>query len=78
MFKGKTNKKHVFICVLIPNAQYSLCNYTSQSMYLRIDTGDLRPICQNSCVSPTNARILIYCTSNERQYLYLSVDVFNS
>ena len=26
----------------------------------------------------TNTRILIYCTSNERQYLSLSIDVFNS
>ena len=61
----------------VDEGQIQLAN-NSNIHILRIDTDDLRRICQNSCVSPTNARILIYCTSNERQYLYLSVDVFNS
>ena len=44
---------------------------------LMINTGDLRRICKNSSVSLNNVRILIHCTSDERQYFSLSVDVFN-
>ena len=44
---------------------------------LRIEKGDLRQLCLNSSFSHTNARILIYCTSNGSQYFSLSIDVFN-
>ena len=45
---------------------------------LRIDTGDPRWPCYKGPLYLTNAVILIYCTSNKRQYLSLSNDIFNS
>ena len=40
--------------------------------YLRIDTGDQRPLCQKSSISITKSAISIYYTSNERVISSLS------